>query len=82
MTEQLGDFAQWAADTERLLIAGLSNGGGYKSPIDYDEETVEAVQQRCISRLGSEVGVDYFRTLLTTLPARRPELFPEFAGLE
>ncbi len=74
------DFAQWSADTERLLIAGLSNIVG-PTPLDYDEETVEAVRQRCIKRFGEMGGTLYFQTLVATLPDRRPELFPELAGL-
>lgn len=70
------DLAQWAADTERLLIAGLSNNVG-PTPLDYDEETVDAVIQRCIKMFGPVLGSQYYITLLGSLPDRRPELFPE-----
>jgi len=72
------DMAQWAADTARLLIAGLSNNVG-PTPLDYDEETVDAVKQRCVARFGEVIGTRYYQTLVATLPARRPELFPELA---
>lgn len=72
------DGAQWAADTERLLIAGLSNNVG-PTPLDYDEETVEGVKQRCVARFGKKVGLQYYQTLVATLPDRRPELFPELS---
>ncbi|MCA9373388.1 hypothetical protein KC921_04825 [Candidatus Woesebacteria bacterium] len=80
MKEQIGyvDSEQWAADTERLLIAGLSNNIG-PTFLDYDEETVVAVMQRCVARFGVTAGEKYFMTLLATLPDRRPELFPELA---
>jgi len=68
------DMAQWAADTERLLIAGLSNNVG-PTPLDYGEETVDAVKQRCITRFGERLGTNYYQTLVATLPDRRPELF-------
>jgi hypothetical protein len=76
MLEQ--DNAQWAADTDRLLIAGLSNNIG-PTPLDYDEELIEAVRHRCIAKYGEERGTYYFRTLVATLPDRRPDLFPELA---
>lgn len=71
------EMAQWAADTERLLIAGLTPSG--VDPFSGDEVTTEAVQQRCVERFGKEVGAQYYITLLGTLPDRRPELFPELA---
>ena len=72
------DNAQWAADTDRLLIAGLLNNDG-TTPLDYDEETVDAVRLRCIERYGEKGGIIYFRNLQATLPNRRPDLFPELA---
>ena len=80
MVEKIGytDIEQWAADTERLLVAGLSNNVG-PTLLDYDEVTVDAVKQRCISRFGEAIGTIYYQILLATLPDRRPELFPELA---
>ena len=74
------DMAQWAADTERLLIAGLSNNVG-PTPLDYDEATVEGVKERCVAKFGEIIGLRYYQTLLSTLPDRRPELFPELSDL-
>ncbi len=72
------DPAQWAADTERLLIAALSNGDG----LNADEVTMEAVQKRCADRYGEKLGARYYTTLLGTLPDRRPELFPELSDFK
>jgi hypothetical protein len=69
---------QWAADTERLLVAALSNILG-PTIIDYDIEAEEIVKQRCIKKYGEEVGMIYFINLIANLPKRRPELFPELA---
>jgi hypothetical protein len=78
MTE--ADNAQWAADTERLLIAGLSATG--QTPLDFDTETVDTVRQRCVLRYGEQLGMSYYQTLVATLPDRRPELFPELAEFQ
>ena len=69
------DFNQWTADNDRLVIAGLSNTG--PGLLDYDEDTLEAVRQRCVVRFGKQIGNTYYQNLIGTLPSRRPELFPE-----
>lgn len=71
------DIAQWAADTDRLLIAGLRNAA--EDLIEDDDEVLGAVRQRCLARFGKVAGTQYFQTLITTLPDRRPDLFPELA---
>ncbi len=71
----LEEDAQWSADTERLLIAGLTPQTS--DPFSDDEITIEAVQRRCVEKYGPIVGSRYYITLLATLPDRRPELFPE-----
>jgi len=71
-------MAQWVADNERLVLAGLSNTG--PGPLDYDEETVEAVRQRCVKKFGDSFGNQYFADLIATLPERHKELFPEIFG--
>lgn len=72
------DYAQWVADNDRLLIAGLSNGSK-EDPLSGDLETIKAVKRRCIDMLGEEEGLDYFKNMVATLPTRRPELFPELS---
>lgn len=71
----LEEDAQWSADTERLLVAGLTPQTS--DPFSGDEVTIEAVQQRCVEKYGPVIGSQYYITLLATLPDRRPELFPE-----
>ena len=65
------EILNWAESNTRLLIVGLQNIG--PGPLDYDEEAVDAVQQRCINKLGEDFGTRYFQTLLVTLPDRRPD---------
>lgn len=69
------DFAEWTADNIRLILAGLRNIG--PTPLDYDEETIDAVQKRCIERYGETMGNIYFRNLLTSIPEGHKDLFPE-----
>jgi hypothetical protein len=66
--EQNPDSASWIADNERLVLAGLRNE---------DDDTLEAVKQRCVTRFGEDLGSDYYRNLLATFPDRHKELFPE-----
>ena len=69
------DFPRWTADNERLLRAGLTPTG--PGPFDHDEETVEAVHDRCKQRFGERFGGTYFGGLIATFPERNKELFPE-----
>jgi hypothetical protein len=71
------EFSQWIADNDRLVIAGLSNVG--PGPLDYDEDTLNAVQERCKERYGSIFGMRYYMGLIASLPLRRPDLFPELS---
>ena len=71
------ESSQWMADNERLAIAGLSNVGPW--PLDYDEDTLNAVQERCKERYGPVFGLRYYRDLIASLPQRRPDLFPELS---
>lgn len=43
--------AQWSADTERLLIAGLTPSDPH-NPLSGDEVTIESVQHRCVEKYG------------------------------
>jgi hypothetical protein len=76
------EWIQWAADNNKLLIAGLSDALEINNPLSYDELTVETVLVRCQKRLGQEVGLQLFQSMLATLPDRYPELFPELVGFE
>lgn len=67
------DIPQFAADNDRLVIAGLSSG---------DDDVIRAVQQRCVNTFGRKIGLNYFLGLMATLPDRRPELFPELKDFE
>jgi hypothetical protein len=71
------EFSQWIADNDRLVIAGLSNVG--PGPLDYDEDTLNAVQERCRERYGPIFGLSYYRGLIASLPQRRLDLFPELS---
>lgn len=73
--DEFNEIAQWSTDNERLLRAGLMPTG--PGPLDYDEETVDAVKKRCIKRFGQIPGSRYFQTMLATFPERNKELFPE-----
>ncbi len=66
--DQNPDFDQWKADNERLTLAGLQND---------DDEIIDAVKARCISRFGKSAGSLYFRGLIATFPERHKDLFPE-----
>jgi len=74
------DFAQWIADNERLVLAAYQNVG--PTPVDDDEETIEAVRKRCVARFGERFGLNYFRGLIATFPERHKDLFPEIFGVE
>ena len=80
----LFELGQWAADTERLLITGLSSEdpNNPDDPLACDEFIIDAVIERCEERFGPRLGYRYFATLLTTLPDRRPELFPELRDFQ
>jgi len=71
-------MAQWTADNERLVLAGLSNIG--PELFDYDVYTLDAVRLRCIQRFGNKLGTHYYQTLIATFPERHKELFPEIFG--
>jgi hypothetical protein len=72
------NMIQWIADNERLVLAGYSNRG--PGPLDYDEETIEAVKERCVKKFGEDLGTRYFESLIATFPERHKELFPEIFG--
>lgn len=74
-TNKLSELTQWIADNERLVLAGFLNSG--PGPLDFDEESVDAVRLRCIKRLGEIAGTLYFQGLIATFPDRHKELFPE-----
>ncbi len=75
------EFAQWAADNDRLVIAALTNDEDSLN-IEYDETTIDAVRQRCVERFGESLGNRYFGGLIATLPDRRPDLFSELKDFD
>lgn len=71
-----GEFSQWAADNDRLMIAGLMPTG--PGPLDHDEAVIDGVQERCIEKFGEYGGKRYYEILLMTFPERHKKFFPEF----
>jgi hypothetical protein len=72
------EWHQWAQDTQRIYLAGISNENP-NDPCNLDILQVDAALERCYSAFGPRQGHRYFETLMLSLPDRHPELFPELA---